>query len=247
MDGQLQYLINMIKKIIKNKLPRFYKKAVKIKNNLTPFYKKSYSQFGEDMVLNSFIIEENIQKGFFIDIGAYHPKKYSNTYFFYKKGWSGINIDANPGSMRKFNKHRKRDINIEVAIDNTEKEKEIFLYEDGAYNTLSKNRVNILKNEEIKIKEIKKIKTQKLTNILDKYLSNNQLIDFMSIDVEGLDLEILKSNDWNKYKPKFILIELHFNNVKEIFNNNVYKFLIEKNYKLISIIRITLLFKYKYE
>lgn len=245
MDGQLQYLINMIKKIIKNKLPKFYKQAVKIKNNLTPFYKKSYSQFGEDVILNSFITEENIQKGFFIDIGAYHPKKYSNTYFFYKKGWSGINIDANPGSMREFNKNRKRDLNLEVAVDNTEEEKEIFLYEEGAFNTLNKNKVKILESKKIEIKETKRIKTQKLKNILDKYLPENQLIDFISIDVEGLDLEILKSNSWDKYQPKYILIEMHFNDIQEIFNNDIYKFLIEKNYKLISIIRITVLFKYQ--
>lgn len=78
------------------------------------FFEKSYSQEGEDLILKRFF--SNKEKGFYIDIGAHHPKRFSNTYLFYSKGWNGINIDAMPGSMRLFNQIRKRDLNLEVPI-----------------------------------------------------------------------------------------------------------------------------------
>ena len=80
----------------------------------------SYAQEGEDRILMRYF--DGRKKGFYLDVGAHHPKLYSNTYLFYNQGWNGINIDAMPGSMEIFNKQRSRDINIEAAISkNTEK------------------------------------------------------------------------------------------------------------------------------
>ena len=79
-------------------------------------YKKSYAQDGEDVALAAFYDTQKGYKGFYVDIGAHHPKRFSNTYFFYKKGWSGINIDAMPGSMHGFRLLRTRDINLEMGI-----------------------------------------------------------------------------------------------------------------------------------
>ena len=60
----------------------------------------SYSQQGEDMILKSLF--QDHQSGFYVDVGAHHPSRFSNTYFFYLRGWRGINIDAMPGSMAAF-------------------------------------------------------------------------------------------------------------------------------------------------
>ena len=76
---------------------------------------KYYSQFGEDVVLR--VLVGDLKKpGFYVDVGAYHPKHLSNTYYFYKKGWRGINIDPNPKSIKLFNLLRPSDINLNVAI-----------------------------------------------------------------------------------------------------------------------------------
>ena len=83
------------------------------------YSKKSYSQEGEDMILQRLF--EKQKTGFYVDVGAHHPRRFSNTYFFYKKGWCGINIDAMPNSMKRFNRSRPRDINIEKAISENEK------------------------------------------------------------------------------------------------------------------------------
>ena len=80
-------------------------------------YERSYSQEGEDRIL--LMPFENCKDGFYV---AHHPTRYSNTYLFYRMGWSGINIDAAPGSMNLFKKKRPRDINLEVAISDREEE-----------------------------------------------------------------------------------------------------------------------------
>ena len=88
----------------------------RIKNFLfwDPWVRHSYSQDGEDMVLRK--IFKNQKMGFYVDIGAHHPKRFSNTHLLYKKGWKGINIDATPGSMKLFNQLCPRDTNLELGV-----------------------------------------------------------------------------------------------------------------------------------
>ena len=72
--------------------------------NWDQWKRHSYSQEGEDLVLRKIFKKQD--KGFYVDVGAHHPKRFSNTFLLYKKGWNGINIDATPGSMKLFNKFR---------------------------------------------------------------------------------------------------------------------------------------------
>ena len=128
----------MLKKLIKFILPR---KVVRVITDLKNYYLdgyalKSYSQEGEDMILRRLF--ENQTKGFYVDVGAHHPIRFSNTYFFYKKGWRGINIDAMPGSMKLFNKIRPRDINIEKAISDKKEVLTYYVFNDPALNGFSK-------------------------------------------------------------------------------------------------------------
>ncbi|MCW5198180.1 hypothetical protein VU06_00335 [Desulfobulbus sp. F3] len=85
------------------------------------------------------------KKGFYIDIGAHHPKRFSNTFYFYRQGWHGINIDAMPRSMELFNKIRPRDINIEAAISDEKVELTYYMFDEPALNTLSKESAEITK------------------------------------------------------------------------------------------------------
>lgn len=232
-----------LKEYTREKYPHFFNFLKKIKEIFFGFYRKSYSQFGEDMVLSTFL--NGIKNGFYVDIGAYHPKKLSNTYFFYKKGWRGINIDAKPGSMKLFRKKRKRDINLEIGVSKEEKELDFYIFNEAANNTFLKKMADMsISNGEILEKKVV-VKTITLERILDKYLPKNQKIDFISIDVEGLDMEVLESNNWDKYKPGFILVEMHNIDIIDIKNSEIYKFLNSKKYKLISVVYITLIFKYE--
>jgi FkbM family methyltransferase len=169
-------------------------------------YLKSYSQEGEDMILNR--IFEGKKIGFYIDIGAHHPKRFSNTYFFYKRGWKGINIEPNPETVNIFSKYRKRDINLCCGISNKEGYFEYFKFNEPALNTFNKKLMQErLLNKTYKNIGSELIPTYRLDNILTRNLSVKQNIDFLSVDVEGFDFLVLKSNNWLKYRPKCVLVE----------------------------------------
>lgn len=220
----------MLQKVIPRK---YHRKVYELKQRILGlYYIKSYSQEGEDLILNRLF--ENVKEGFYVDIGAHHPFRFSNTYLFYKKGWKGLNIDAMPGSMNLFFSKRNRDINLEVAISKSPQTLTYYSFEEPAINgfdsVLSESRI---KAGEKLIKTIA-IQSQRLDKILDQYLPDKMPIDFMSIDVEGLDLEILESNNWDKYKPKAIVIECLGADFLGIQKTIVYEYLIAKGYFLIA-------------
>lgn len=208
-------------------------KIVKIKNNYFDGYAfKSYSQEGEDMILRRLF--EKQQTGFYVDVGAHHPIRFSNTYYFYKKGWKGINIDAMPNSMKLFNKIRPRDINIEKPVSDKKQVLRYYAFNEPALNGFSKklSEERSHKNNTYHIIFEKDIETSTLKEILDINLPENQEIDFLSIDVEGLDLMVLSSNNFEKYKPKVILIEILGSSLSNINDNEISKFLREKKYSV---------------
>jgi FkbM family methyltransferase len=206
------------------------------------YFNKSYSQEGEDMILKR--IFENKKNGFFIDIGAHHPKKFSNTFFFYLKGWNGINIDAMPGSMKIFKKTRKNDINLEIPISENKQILTYFAFNEPALNSFDEElSIKRLSNSNYHLKFKKHIETSRLEDVLDKYLPLNTTIDFLTIDVEGLDFQVLKSLNLKKYKPNIILIEILDSNFNNLFTNEISLFLFENDYEIIAKSVNTVFFK----
>lgn len=206
------------------------KDIVKFKNNYLDGYSlQSYSQEGEDMIL--WRLFENQATGFYVDVGAHHPKRFSNTYFFYKKGWRGINIDAMPNSMNLFNKIRARDINIEKPVSEKKQVLTYYAFNEPALNGFSKELSEERNGKgNYFIKFTKDIETATLEEILDNNLPKNQQIDFLSIDVEGLDFMVLKSNNFDKYKPKVILIEILGSSLNDIESNEITRYLRNQEY-----------------
>lgn len=189
--------------------------------------KRSYSQSGEDMILN--VILCNVKKGFYVDIGANNPLEQSNTCFFYEKGWNGINIDALPGSMKLFNILRKRDINLEIPISDIEETLTYCMFQSSFYNSFDEEIAAKVKDK-IDMIDTKKLDTKKLSWVLDNYCPT-KIIDFFTIDTEGFDLKVLKSNDWNKYCPKVIVIEINKAGTgTESMKNEIVGFLEKQNY-----------------
>jgi hypothetical protein len=246
----IETLINIICAFIPSKKLR-KKLRQKLKNrNLIlialplKFKKTSYSQEGEDMILSNCF--QGKKNGFYVDIGALHPFRFSNTQTFYKKGWHGINIDATPGSMNLFKKFRKRDINLEIGVGEKESEMSYYLFDEPALNTFSKERSDFLiKNTNHNLILKKKIKILPLNKILDKHLKKNQKIDFMTIDVEGMDIVILKTNNWKKYSPKYLLVELLNLPIEDIIKSDEYAFIKSKGYTLIAKTERTMIFERK--
>jgi FkbM family methyltransferase len=235
----------MIVPMLKSIFPKWLRKKI---NHIHSAYSKSYkicsySQEGEDIILNR--IFENKANGFYIDVGAHHPKRFSNTFFFYKKGWSGINIDAMPGSMKLFNFQRPRDINIEQAISEKEEVLTYYSFNEPALNGFSKVISDSRNNQDnYHIISSKKIKTSRLDSILNKYMTNND-IDFLSIDVEGLDFQVIRSLDLVKFQPKVILIEILCSDLKSLIKHEITIYLEGLGYTLYAKAVNTVIFKYK--
>jgi FkbM family methyltransferase len=206
------------------------------------YYRESYSQEGEDMILAS--VFEGQRDGFFVDVGAHHPKRFSNTYRFYSRGWRGINIDATPGCMKAFRRSRPEDINLEAAVSDSVQTLNFYLFNEPALNTfdraLATERHGFLHFQIVR--EVA-IQTVTLRSLLDLHLQAEKPIDFLNVDVEGLDLQVLKSNDWDRYRPKVVLVE--DNTIKawnEIANSPTVQFLTENGYEPFSRTFRTLLF-----
>lgn len=195
----------------------------------------AFSQEGEDLILQRFF-ENKKSRGFYVDVGAHHPLRFSNTQIFYDMGWRGINIDPMPGSMKQFETTRKRDINLEVGIGLKRASAEYYVFNEPALNGFSK-KISIerhVNTAEYEIIKTLMIDVFPLSTILGKYLSSGQCIDFMTIDVEGLDFDVLKSNDWNKYRPRILLVEIFVNDLESLTNSEISNYMSENGYEIFA-------------
>lgn len=217
------------------KINFFYK--LYIKYNINSYKKKSinqktFSQQGEDIFINEYF--KNDKKGLYVDIGCYHPFVYSNTFLLYQKKWTGINIDLNQASIDLFNIARPNDINICAAISNENKYVDLYFHHKfSAINTINEKFNSYAKKNISKDKrDFKKIKAHTFNSLCEKYVGQKN-IDFLNIDVEGSDSEVLEGFDLKKFKPKLICVEIHdtgelqanTNKCLKILNNNGYYFI----------------------
>lgn len=228
------------KQIILDILPVSLKKAVihefKVKEYCTNlgFHQISFSQQGEDIIIEKFFREQKI--GFYVDIGAYHPVTYSNTFLLHKRGWRGINIDPNPETIRLFQLARKEDVNLQCAVASTSKEYVYNIFNMSAVNTIDDTHAAHWSSVEgFEIVTQQNIIAIPLKEILNNHLPLNMKIDFMNIDVEGFDLEVLKSNDWNKYRPTLIMVEEQLMKKTDFEKSEILQFMDQVQYKIYSI------------
>jgi len=209
------------------------------------FIKKSYSGGAQDLIINYFF--KNKKKGIYIDVGCYHPYNGNNTKLLYDKGWSGINIDLDFHTIDFFNFVRKRDENINIAISDKEGVKDLYFFHNrSAINSLSE-----IRKEEAK--EVRKIQTKTLNSVFENSKFKNEKINLLSIDVEGHEIEVLKSFDLAKYIPEMVVIEFlerdiidnlefHNQNINEILNSEIYKHMIKNNYHFVNWLHSDLIF-----
>lgn len=166
----------------------------------------SFSSAGEDMILRH-VIGSDKMDGFYVDVGAYDPVVGSNTHFFYVKGWRGINVEARPGSRARFEKVRPRDINLEVGVSREPGPLTYyFISDDSTMNSFSREFLERTGAIKAVTREIK-VQVMPLSEILERHLPAGQPIDFMNVDVEGHDLKALESNDWERFRPRFVVVE----------------------------------------
>jgi FkbM family methyltransferase len=199
------------------------------------FPKKNYSIFGEDKFITNYFKKKT--SGFYIDVGCYHPLDGNNTHLLYKKGWNGINIDINFFSISLFNFLRKNDTNIHSGI--SDKKDNLIMYYRKEINMLNTLDSKIAKIHFRKGYKKRKVSVNTLNFFIQKKHKNLMKIDFLNIDVEGSEINVLRSLDFTRYKPQLICVEIH--NTKNLYDtnynylksNSIYKYLINKKYKIV--------------
>lgn len=169
--------------------------------------------------------------GFFVDVGAHHPVRFSNTYYFYRRGWRGINVDPFPGTERRFSRLRPRDITLECGVAMAPGVLPYHAFNEPALNTFSAEEAAKKSQGEYQVIARTHVPVRRLDDILNVHLPAGVAINFMTIDAEGLDFEIVQSNDWQRYRPRFVLVELLETGLTEIAANPTALFLADHGYQ----------------
>jgi len=219
--------MNLKKLLFKNFFTYYFYKKLKIFRNSSK--NEHLGEFGEDIFIRRFF--KNTRSGFYVDIGCYHPIKGSLTYYLFKKGWNGLNIDLSKVSIDLFKIARPKDYNVNAAI--TDFDGDTVYYENGAIN--QQNSL-ISKDQKKKIK----IKAYKLETLLNNLNITN--VDFLNIDVEGNDFKVISNFNFSKFRPKLISIEQNIYNSEELLKLECHKLLTNNNYFLTSKIGVTCIY-----
>lgn len=168
--------------------------------------KRSYSQCGEDLIMRYVFNALGIAKPFYMDIGAHHPSYINNTYSFYKQGAKGLNIEPDPTLIRRFKRERRRDTNLNIGIAPNEGTLDFFILTNKTLNTFSKAEAERYVREfGQKIVAVIPIEVKNFNTVVDLYCQHPP--DLVSLDVEGLDLTILKSIEFSKHRPLLFCVE----------------------------------------
>ncbi|MFM7902006.1 MAG: FkbM family methyltransferase [Bacteroidota bacterium] len=194
--------------------------------------KNCFSQCGEELVITSLLRQIGKQgSGFYVDIGAFDPLVGSNTYYFYRLGWQGINIDARPGSMAKFREIRPRDINLETGIGAQSGTLKYYMLEtEPGMNTFSLETLRACRMEN-KITSTAEVPVVRFEEIQKKHVPANTHIDFVSIDTEGHEMDVLTGFSFNMHRPSIFAVELNgVTSLQDVAQNPVHLFLEDKGY-----------------
>lgn len=197
----------------------------------SPFAEVCYSFEGEDRLLLRLFQDQ--ETGFYIDVGAHHPFFGSNTCIFHFRGWRGINIDATPGSMEPFRRHRPQDVNLECLVGTGTEPVPFVMFNEPALNSAKPGRSAELPAH-YSVAETLTLTPRRLDDILDAHLPAGTAVDILSVDAEGCDLDVLQSNDFHRYRPRCIVVEDLGFRLDAPAESPVFRFLQEQGYRLHS-------------
>lgn len=200
---------------------------------ICPEVRWSYSQEGEDLVLSRLF--ENQRHGFYVDIGAHHPFRFSNTYVLSQRGWWGINVDPNPQAMQLFKRLRRRDINLAVGVAEQAGSLRYFQFNEPALNTFDERlarRREVRDGYQLIVSTL--VPVLPLRQILEQHMPQGQAIDVLSVDAEGCDLTVIRSNDWDRFRPYCVLVETLQSSLAALETNETHQYLSACGYELFA-------------
>ncbi len=204
---------------------------------LTKSWSVNHSQYGEEVVLKHIVTQP---MGFYVDVGCWHPKKFSNTWFLYRRGWRGVNIDLGEVKIKTFRWVRPEDHNVVAAVSDcsglamvqTDKDfsvgEQIVLPGQPSHQGFCHSRT---------------METRTLTDILDHSPFSGRTIDLLNIDAEGHDIQVLKGLDFTRYATGLILVESYVQRFEDLQQSPLNQLLVKRGYHLFNWVGPTLFYK----
>jgi FkbM family methyltransferase len=189
---------------------RTYNKLItifrRIKYNYQKNYRESYAQCGEDLIIDHLVRVIGLSNPYYLDLGAHHPSYLSNTYYFYKKGFAGVCVDADPSLISAFKKLRPIDITLNCGVGVEKGTMDFYLMSSKTLNTFSKDEANrYVSYGNQQIEKIIQVEIKTVNSIIEE--DCKEVPNIISLDVEGMDFLILKSFNFKKYRPEIFCIE----------------------------------------
>ncbi len=165
----------------------------------------SHSQYGEDLHIDAML---GVPRPFYVDVGANHPVHLSNTWRFYRRGAHGINIEPDPSIFPRLAARRPRDVNLQIGIGSARGSLPFYRMSASTLSTFSRLDAELYLKDGYRIVETVQVPVLPLADVLAEHRSEGP-IDLCSIDVEGRELDILSSNDWKRFRPTVIALEIN--------------------------------------
>lgn len=221
------HAMEILEQCVQNKMDvtniYFYNMTTNAIDSVQDIYSRNvFSQEGEELYLREKFAKK---KGIYVDVGALHPFRFSNTAWAYAKGWRGINVEPNIDQFHLFELFRPKDININCGIADCEGELTYYCFDEPARNGFDRGAY-----QNAPVIEERKVAVRKLSDILKEYEISR--IDFLDIDVEGLEIEVLRSIDFS-VDIECILLEQHVD-VEALDQTEEYLFLKRKGYRAVA-------------
>ncbi len=201
--------------------------------------KPTFSQFAEDVALAQLLPEPH---GCYVDIGAFHPKFGSNTYFLWKRGWRGVNVDVDDYKIALFRRFRPSDISLTAGISSEDGERDFYFQEGESYGSMSSFEPEFARTRGERMGRrvgSRKVPVRTLNSLLEEYLprgadGNCITVDFLNIDVEGHEYEILKALDFDHFRPRCLCVEIHAARIAELTESTTFQLLQSRGYELVA-------------
>ncbi len=172
------------------------------------FGKKSFSQCGEDIIVDFVFMILGNKNITYLDIGANHPTHYNNTYFFYRTGHRGVLIEPDSVLCQKLRNKRPKDTVLNMAVGSDGDDIiSMYVMTSRTLNTLEKSQAEALvASGHERIEAVREVRRLGINQILNTHFPSGAP-DFVSLDIEGLDLQILEAWDFDGFRPKIFCVE----------------------------------------
>lgn len=223
-----------------------WKVVARWRQNRFPSNYTSHSELGEDMMIRGILHHMGLPwnyRGFYIDVGAHHPASNSNTWHFYQRGWWGINVDATPGSMESFRVLRPRDVNLECCVVPKETGPEAFYcFENPLLNTLDAEQAAAIQvSGRSRLLRKAEVPCATLNALLAAHAPMDRRVELLSIDIEGVDEQVLRTLDWAVWRPRVVVFERHEVRLEALGGDALVAFLVDQGYDVAGACRYSVI------